>query len=128
MKVLVDTSGWIEWLVDGRLAEKYEPYFAAPENLIVPTSIQYELYKWAKRERDETAALETIALTELAEVVPITTSISIAAADLATEHQLSFPDALVYAIAQKMEAELITSEGCFEYLPGVTFHSPQLFR
>lgn len=128
MKVLVDTFGWIEWLVNGRLARKYEPYFADPENLIVPTSIQFELYKWAKRERDETAALETIALTELAEVVPITTSMSLAAADLAIEHKLSFSDALVYAIAQKKEAELVSSEECFEFLPGVTFHPKQLFR
>jgi len=128
MSVLVDTFGWIEWLVDGRLANKYEPYLSDSDNLIVPTCIQFELYKWAKQERSETAALETIALTEQAEVVPITTSISLVAADFALEHKLSFPDALIYAAAQKMDAELISSEECFEHLPGVIFHSKQLFR
>ena len=43
---LVDTCGWIEWLTNGMLADKYEPYFDTVELLIVPTSVQFELYKW----------------------------------------------------------------------------------
>ncbi len=64
MTALVDTCGWIEWLTDGVLANRFMPYFQTPETLVVPTSLQFELYKWAKREEGEVRALETVALTE----------------------------------------------------------------
>ena len=59
---VVDTCGWIEWLTDSALAEHYAPYLADSANLIVPTLVQYELYKWCLREKDEAAALEVIGL------------------------------------------------------------------
>ncbi len=46
---LVDTCGWIEWLTDDALSDKYEPYFDQIDRFIVPTSIQFELYKWVLR-------------------------------------------------------------------------------
>ena len=49
MKYLVDTCGWIEWLKDGVLANNFVPYFINLDNVIVPTSIQYELHKWICR-------------------------------------------------------------------------------
>ena len=42
---VVDTCGWIEWLVDGRLAENFAPCLSDTGNLIVPTLVQFELYK-----------------------------------------------------------------------------------
>lgn len=44
--VLVDTCGWIEWLADGPFADRFQPYLEAPERLIVPTMVQFELYKF----------------------------------------------------------------------------------
>jgi len=64
MKYLVDTCGWIEWLTDGILADSFAPYLRQPEELLVPTILQYELYRWVCRERDEETALEIIGLTE----------------------------------------------------------------
>jgi hypothetical protein len=43
---LVDTCGWIEWLTNGKLASVFEPYLKRFSNLIVPTLVQLELYKW----------------------------------------------------------------------------------
>ena len=51
MAYLVDACGWIEWLTDGALASQSEPYLDDQETLIVSTSLQFELYKWAKREK-----------------------------------------------------------------------------
>jgi len=45
MRVLVDTCGWIEWLTDGGLADRYQPYLQPLETVLVPTSVQFELYK-----------------------------------------------------------------------------------
>ena len=119
--ILVDTCGWIEWLTNGSLSEQYEPYFGQIESMIVPTSVQYELYKWVTRQAGIQKALEAIALTEQAQVIPLTTSISLSAADISTEYKLSFADAIIYATAQFHQAELITSDDHFKKLPNVIY-------
>ncbi|HKJ76145.1 MAG TPA: type II toxin-antitoxin system VapC family toxin [Gammaproteobacteria bacterium] len=121
MAVLVDTCGWIEWLTDGPLADRFEPYLKGGDDLLVPTCVQFELYKWVRRERNESLALEAIALTEEATVVPLSTASALLAADLALEHRLSFADALVYATARQQAVALVTSDDHFADLPGVTY-------
>lgn len=117
--MLIDTCGWIEWLTAGSLVRKYEPFFSQIETMLVPTCVQFELYKWVQREHDVQKALEVIALTEQATVIPLTTGIALSAADFATQHKLSFADAIIYATAQFHEAKLITSDDHFEDLPDV---------
>lgn len=110
---LVDTCGWIEWLTDGDLAGRFEPFMQGTKALLVPTNVQYELYKWVKRETDETKALEVIALTDQAHTAPLTRAIALAAGDLSLAHQLAFADAVIYATARGHQVELITSDDHF---------------
>jgi len=119
--VLVDTCGWIEWLTDSSLSEKYSKYFTQVESIIVPSSIQYELYKWVRLKQDMQYALEAVALTEQAKVVPLTTAIALSAGDMAIEYKLSFADAIIYATAQFYNAELITSDKHFKSLTNVVY-------
>lgn len=118
---LVDTCGWIEWLIEGTLADSFAPYLQDPAELLMPTTVQYELYKWVKRESDENTALETIALAEDSRVIPLSTDIALVAADLSLSHKLAFADAVIYASARKYQVELVTSDDHFEGLPGVTY-------
>lgn len=94
MAGLVDTCGWIEWLTDGQLADAFAPYLADPAELIIPTTLQFELYKWAKREKSEVEALNVIALTEQCRVLPLTTRLSLYAADLACNIDYRLPTRL----------------------------------
>ena len=119
--ILVDTCGWIEWLTNGILVNKYELYMQDVESIIVPTSVQFELYKWASRVKNKQEALKVIALTEQGKVIPLTTSISLLAGDLAQEYKLSFADAIIYATAQNEKVELITSDDHFFNLPQVVY-------
>lgn len=119
--ILVDTCGWIEWLTDGDLSEQYMPYFAQIESVFVPTSVQFELYKWVARNSSVQMALETIAVTEQALVVPLTSNIALSAADIAIEHKLSFADSIIYATARFHEADLVTSDNHFEGLQAVSY-------
>jgi len=123
MVCLVDTCGWIEWLTDGLLADDFEPYLNDPAELIIPTTLQFELYKWAKREKGEIEALEVIALTEQGWVIPLTTRLSLYAADMALQHRLSFADAIIYASARQFDVPLITADDHFKDLPEVIFFS-----
>ncbi len=123
MKCLVDTCGWIEWLTDGVLADNFAPYFISLDNMIVPTSIQYELHKWICREQNEVFARSIIALTQQANVIPLTESLALLASELSQRFKLSFADAIIYATAQQEEVELITSDNHFENLPNVQYFS-----
>ncbi|MGB5453689.1 MAG: type II toxin-antitoxin system VapC family toxin [Sedimenticolaceae bacterium] len=119
--ILVDTCGWIEWLTEGALVNNFASYMKDPAELLVPTTVQYELYKWVKRESDENKALDTIALADDSLVVPLSTDIALVAADLTLSHKLAFADAVIYASARKYNVELVTSDDHFEGLPGVTY-------
>ena len=123
MNCLIDTCGWIEWLTDGELAENYFSYMQSVESIIVPTSVQFELYKWVSRVKGREAALEAVALTEQCNVVPLNTSIALLAADLSLQHHLSFADAIIYATSQRDAVKLITSDDHFENLTDVIYFS-----
>ena len=99
--ILVDTCGWIEWLTEGALADSFASYMQDPAELLVPTTVQYELYKWVKRESDENTALDTTALADGSLVIPLSTDIALVAADLSLSHKLVFADAVIYASARK---------------------------
>jgi predicted nucleic acid-binding protein len=113
---LVDTCGWIEWLTEETLADSFAPYMKDPSDLLVPTTVQYELYKWVKRESDETTAHDTIALADDSLIVPLTTEIALMAGGLSLSHKLSSADAVIYASARKHGVELVTSDDHFEGL------------
>jgi len=117
--VLVDTCGWIEWLTDGTLADAYAPHLKKVSQLLAPVSVQYELYKWVKREKSEEAALEVVAMTEQGKVLEFSTSLALLAADMSLQYKLSFADAIIYASARQEQAKLVTSDAHFEGLPGV---------
>ena len=119
--VLVDTCGWIEWMMDSALAEAYAPHLA-DESLVVPTLVQHELYRWLCRETDTATALAAIAATQQAKVVPLDTSLALLAADLGREHKLAMADAIIYATARQYHATLVTSDAHFESLPQVLFY------
>ena len=121
MKVLVDTCGWIEWLTDSPLAKHFEAALRNVDNLIVPTAVQMELYKWLLRERHMEEAMRVINYSTQANVIPLTQNIALTAGDVSMEHNLSFADAIVYATAQASQAILLTSDAHFKDLVGVKY-------
>ncbi len=118
---LVDSSGWIELLSDGPLADAYQAHLADPSELLIPTIVMYEVYRWTKRVRGEDSALLVVASMEKGKLVPLSPSLALGAADLGLEHRLAMADAVVYATALVHAAELITSDVDFAELPGVIY-------
>jgi len=118
---LIDTCGWIEWFIDDILADQFSPYFQQLSNIIVPTVIQYELYKWVCRERDNDTAQALIELTKQGKTIVLDTDLALKAAKLAAQYRLSVADALIYATAQLEKVELITSDDHFSDLPNVCY-------
>jgi predicted nucleic acid-binding protein len=119
--IIVDSSGWIEYFTDGHLAASYAKHLKDLTKVATPTIVLYEVYKKIKRERSEEDALSAISVMNRATVVPLTESIALLAADLSIKHTLPMADAIVYATAVEKQFGLITSDGHFKDLAGVTF-------
>jgi predicted nucleic acid-binding protein len=119
VKVLLDSSGWIEFFTGGPLAERYASYLSPRYHLITPTIVLYEVYKKIKRERGEETALLFAGRLSATQVIPLTDSIAFLAADLSLRHGLAMADAIVYATATDQEAEVVTGDADLRDLPGV---------
>lgn len=118
---VVDTSAWIEWLDGSALGKKLGKEFPDRARCIVPTIVQLELSKWLVRELGEDRADQVIAYTQKCVIVSLDTTIALLAADLHREHKLATADAIVYATARHVGAELLTCDAHFENLPDVEF-------
>jgi predicted nucleic acid-binding protein len=121
VKVLLDSSGWIEFFTGGPLAEKYALYLTSRYQLITPTIVLYEVYKKIKRERGEETALLFAGRLSATQVVQLTESIALLAADVSLKHGLAMADAIVYATALDQEAEVVTGDADLKDLPGVVY-------
>ena len=118
---VVDTSIWIEWLIDGPLKKTLLKEFPDREQCVVPTIVQLELAKWLAREVGEDQADRVIAFTQKCIVAPLDTRIALQAADLHRQYRLATADAVVYATAMEYGADVLTCDAHFENLPGVKF-------
>jgi toxin FitB len=121
MKILLDSSGWIEFFTDGPAADRYAPYLTPRYSIITPTVVLYEVYKKIKRERGEETALLFSGRMQKTEIVPLTESIAYLAADISLQHGLAMADAIVYATARDQGAEVITGDADLKNLPGVVY-------
>lgn len=118
---LVDTSAWIEWLIDSKTGAIVAGELPGRGQWLVPTIVQLELAKWLTREVGEDKADQVIAFTETCVVANLDTTIALSAADLCARHKLATADAIVYATARAYGADLLTCDRHFENLPEVRF-------
>jgi predicted nucleic acid-binding protein len=116
---LIDTSAWIEWLIDSGPGRIVAPELPEREQWLVPTIVQLELAKWLTREVGEDRSDQVIAFTRTCVVADLDTTIALSAADLCARHKLATADAIVYATALAHGADLLTCDRHFEGLPGV---------
>jgi len=118
--ILVDSSGWIEYLADRPRAEAFAPYIEGRQRLLVSAIEFYEIYKVVRRDLSEERAIEAVAALHRAEIAPVDESLALEAADLALEHGLAMADAIIYATARRFGARLVTADADFEGLPDAT--------
>ena len=118
---IVDSSGWLEFFADGPNAS----FFATPlknvDELVVPAISIYEVFKSVLRQRDESAALQAVALMKQGQVTDITTNISMKAAKLSLEHKIPMADSIILATGLLYQATVWTQDADFKGLKEVKF-------
>jgi predicted nucleic acid-binding protein len=119
--IVVDSSGWLEFLTDGPLADEFAKWLRQPGAVITPSIIVYEVYKHSKRLRGEGAALDAVAAMQKTRVIPLDQELALLSADVSLEHKLAMADAIVLATARMHGAEVVTSDSDFRGVPGVIY-------
>jgi len=102
MLTIVDSSGWIEYFVDGPNADRFASAIEDTENLIVPAITLTEVYRWMLREASESEALAAAAAMKQGTVVPLDDQISILAAEVSYRHKLPLADGIIYTTAKHL--------------------------
>ena len=118
---IVDTSAWIEWLVNGRNFDAIAKQLPSEQEWVVPTIVQMELRKWALWEVGTVKAREYIAFSNQRQIVPLDTMIAVRAAKLSRDKSLATRDAIIYTTAIALKADLLTCDAHFKDLPGVIY-------
>jgi predicted nucleic acid-binding protein len=94
-----------------------------PEEIVTPSVVLYEVYKVLKRDASEEDALKAVAQMMKTNIVPLTETLALEAADLSLEHGLAMADAIVYATGRDRRAEIVTTDADLGRLAGVVFFS-----
>jgi len=114
---VVDSSGWLEYFAGSTRARLFAPAIEAPDRLLVPVLVLYEVVKKIRRERGDAAALEAAAVLRSGRIIEIDIATALDAAQL----DLPLADSLIYATARRAGATLWTQDEDFASLRGVRY-------
>lgn len=118
---VVDSSAWLEYFADGPNAEYFAKVIERPEGLLVPSITLLEVFKRICQQRDESAALQYVAVMQQSTVVELDAALALHAAVLGLRYKLPMADSIVYATAQAGGALVWTQDKDFDGLAGVRF-------
>ncbi len=118
--ILVDSSGWIEYLAERPKADLFAPYIEGSEPLVSSAIQVYEIYKVVRRDLSEERAIEAVSALRTTTIEPLAEGLALEAADVALEYGLAMAEAIIFATASRHEAELVTGDADFDGLPRVT--------
>jgi predicted nucleic acid-binding protein len=118
---VVDTSGWIEYLMDTPRADLFALAIERRELLVVPVIALYEVHKILSRKLPDVAVQQALDVMRLGRVVDLTDRRAIAASMVAAQHQLAMADAVMYSIAREHKATFWTQDVDYQGLPDVQY-------
>lgn len=118
---VVDSSGWLEYFADGSNADFFAPAIERPTSLLVPSISLLKVFKRVLQQRDESAALQAVALMQQGQVVDLDGAIALTAARLGTDFGLPLADSVILATARHFNATVWTQDADFDGLSDVRF-------
>jgi len=118
---IVDSSGWVEYFVNGGNAK----FFVAPiqdlENLLIPSICIYEVFKRLKLDLGEENALQAVGIMSYGQLIELDRKIAIDAAQISLELKLAMADSIILATTYEHNATLWTQDAHFKGLEDVKY-------
>jgi predicted nucleic acid-binding protein len=118
---VVDSSGWLEFFVDGPNATKFAEPLKETDQLLVPSISIYEVFKVVLRERGEHQAVQAAAVMQKGNVVDLSPRLAMTAAKLSIAHSLPMADSIILATARMNDAVIWTQDVDFKGLDSVKY-------
>src|SRR3979490_981070 len=118
--VLVDSTGWLEYITGDENADAFGPVFQGGAQGPVPQIALSGFFKILLLRAGKTEANVFLSQALRRTVVDLTETIALAAASLSIDYKLPMADAIIYATARAHQAELFTSDAHFSGLPAVS--------
>jgi len=118
---VVDSSAWLEYFANGPNASFFAKPIENAEKLIIPSLSLFEVFKRVLQQRDETDALQAVAIMQQGSVVDLDSAIALNAARLSVETKLPLADSVILATARQYDATLWTQDADFKGLDKVQY-------
>lgn len=118
---VVDSSGWIEYLLDTPRADLFADAIENRGELLVPVIALYEVHKLLMRSLPAPRVATCLDVMRLGRVLELTDRRAIAAADTALRHRLAMADAVMYSMAIEHGGSLWTQDADYQGLPSVHY-------
>ena len=118
---VVDSCGWIEYLLDSPRADLFASAIEQREKLLVPVIALYEVHKILSRKMSAEVVASCLGVMRLGRVLDLTDRRAIAASDVAIKHGLAMADAVMYSLALEHKATFWTLDVDYQGLPGVNY-------
>jgi predicted nucleic acid-binding protein len=118
---VVDSSGWIEYLLDTPRADLFAAVIEDRAQLLVPVIALYEVHKILSRQVPAPVVVSALNVMRLGRVLDLTDARAIAASSAAAAHGLAMADAAMYSMAQEFQATFWTQDVDYQGLPGVNY-------
>jgi toxin FitB len=118
---VVDSSAWLEYFADGANAKHFAKIIENPDELLVPSITLLEVFKRIAQQRDQSTALQYVAVMQQSKVIVLDSALALRAAALGIQHKLPLTDSIIYATAQAANALVWTQDDDFDGLPDVRY-------
>src|SRR5258708_20312512 len=107
--VILDSSGWLEYLTADTKADLFAPYFEGHRPILVPAIVLYEVRKvlLLRQTKDVTDIFMSEALRRT--IIPIDEGIALSAAAASIQFRLPMVDALLQATSHPQQTQSATS-------------------
>lgn len=118
---VVDSSGWLEYFIEGENADFFAPAIEDIKNLVVPVICIYEVFKRILQSQGIDVAEVRIADLYKGNIIDLTAPLALSAATLSAELKLPMADSLILATARAANATLWTEDEHFKGIDGVKY-------
>jgi predicted nucleic acid-binding protein len=118
---IIDSSGWLEFFSDGPNASFFSGPLQHTGDILVPSITIYEVFKVVLRQRNESDALQSIAVMQQGSVADLTANISMLAAKISIDYHLPMADSIILATARLYKATIWTQDSDFKGIDGVQY-------
>ena len=122
---VIDATGWLEYFTDGPNADYYAAAVERVDELIVPVTSIFEVFKRVLQQRSESEALQAISVMLQGNVTDMDAGLALSAARLSVELELPMVDSVMLATAKAHHARLWSLDASYQAIHGVKHVEPQ---